>query len=182
VPPEVLVRVNHIRDVRDVPTGARLWIPRKPASRRSAVGRSSTPPRQTGRRATPAVARAGGLRFVWPVKGRLTSRYGRRNGRPHQGIDLAADKGTPIRASEAGKVIHAGRLGAYGKVVIVKHAGHYRTVYAHANRVYVRKGQLVERGQRVAEVGATGRASGPHLHFELRHGETPRDPMLYLRH
>ena len=84
------------------------------------------------------------------------------------------------RASESGRVIHSGRLGDYGNAVIVKHAGYYRTVYAHASRTLVRKGQFVEKGQRIALVGSTGRSTGPHLHFEIRRRETPRDPILYL--
>ena len=123
---------------------------------------------------------AGPLRFTWPVKGRLTSRFGLRGNRPHEGIDLGAPHGTPIYAAEAGRVIHSGRFGAYGKVVILKHAGAYRSLYAHARRLYVEKGDFVERGQRIAEVGATGRATGPHLHFEIRRGEDPHDPLAYL--
>jgi murein DD-endopeptidase MepM/ murein hydrolase activator NlpD len=111
----------------------------------------------------------------------LTSSFGLRGGRPHEGVDLAARKGTSIYASEAGKVIHSGRLGDYGNVVIVKHAGHYRTVYAHASKTLVRKGQFVEKRQKIALVGRTGRATGSHLHFEIRRRESPRDPMLYLR-
>jgi len=77
-------------------------------------------------------------------------------------------------------VIYSGRLGGYGKVVIVKHQGSLRSVYAHASRLFVRRGQLVERGQRLAAVGSTGRATGPHLHFEVRRGERPQDPLRYL--
>ncbi len=76
--------------------------------------------------------------------------------------------------------MHSGRLGDYGQTVIVKHAGHFRTVYAHASRTLVRKGEFVERGQRIALVGTTGRSSGPHLHFEIRRRESPRNPILYL--
>ena len=93
---------------------------------------------------------------------------------------MAAKRGTVIRAAESGKVIHSGRLGAYGKVVIVKHQGDYRSVYAHTSKTHVKKGQFVDRGQKIAEVGSSGRASGPHLHFEIRRKETPEDPMLYL--
>lgn len=85
-----------------------------------------------------------------------------------------------IRASEAGKVIHSGRMRGYGLVVILKHPGNYRSVYAHASKLSVRKGQFVEKGQKIAEVGSTGRSTGPHLHFEIREKETPRNPMVYL--
>ena len=77
-------------------------------------------------------------------------------------------------------MIHCGHLGAYGRVVILKHSGHYRSVYAHAQKTLVEKGDFVERGQKIAKVGSTGRSTGPHLHFEIRHRETPRDPLLYL--
>ncbi len=103
-----------------------------------------------------------------------------RRGRPHEGVDIAAQKGTPIFAAESGRVIFSGRMSGYGKVVIVKHAGRYRSVYAHASRLLVRKGEFVERGQKVAEVGSTGRSTGPHLHFEIRRSETPQNPLAYL--
>lgn len=77
-------------------------------------------------------------------------------------------------------MIHSGRLGAYGKVVILKHAGDYRSVYAHARRLLVRKGQFVEKAQKIAEVGMTGRTTGPHLHFEIRRRDVAMDPLLYL--
>jgi murein DD-endopeptidase MepM/ murein hydrolase activator NlpD len=180
---EALVRANRIRDVTEVPAGARIWIPRSKNSLRRAPSASERQARlsEARNRARADARRAGKLEFRWPMRGgKLTSRFGRRNGRPHEGIDLAASRGTAIRAAEAGKVIHSGGLGAYGRVVIVKHSGYYRSVYAHARRTLVRKGQFVERGQKIAEVGSTGNASGPHLHFEIRRGQTARDPMLYL--
>ena len=86
-----------------------------------------------------------------------------------------------MRAAEAGRVIHSGGgLGDYGKVVIVKHAGRYSTVYAHNRRNRVREGEFVEKGQVIAEVGKTGNASGAHVHFELRRDRRPQDPLLYL--
>ena len=111
--------------------------------------------------ATKQARREARLRFEWPLRGRLTSRFGVRSGRRHEGIDLAAPRGSAVRAAEAGKVIFSGRLGAYGRCVIVKHAGHYRSVYAHATKTLVRKGQFVDRGQKIATVGSTGRATGP---------------------
>lgn len=165
VPAAVIARANGISDVTQISVGQRLYIP--------GTGRRSEAMRRMPHDAA-------GLRFGWPVKGRLTSRFGLRGNRPHEGIDLGAPPGTPIFAAEAGRVIHSGRLGAYGKAVIVKHSGAYRSFYAHARRLFVEKGEFVERGQKIAEVGATGRATGPHLHFEIRRGETPHDPLLYL--
>lgn len=166
VPAAEIARVNGIRDVTELRVGQRLLIP-------GLRGRPDDGSQRTSRYDGP-------LRFGWPVKGRLTSRFGLRGNRPHEGIDLGAPHGTPIHAAEAGRVIHSGRFGAYGKVVILKHAGAYRSVYAHARQLFVEKGDFVERGQKIAEVGATGRATGPHLHFEIRRGETAHDPLVYL--
>ena len=136
---------------------------------------------EAARRLARGAARAQtSLKFAWPVKGRLSSRFGHRRGRPHEGIDIAAAKGTPIYASEAGRVIFSGRMRGYGKVVILKHAGRFRSIYAHASRLLVRKGAFVERGEKIAEVGSTGRSTGPHVHFEIRRSETPQDPLAYL--
>ena len=125
-------------------------------------------------------SREADLRFAWPVRGKLSSRFGRRGGRPHDGVDIATRKGTQVRAAEAGRVIHSGRLGDYGRVVIIKHAGHYSSVYAHNHRNRVKKGEFVERGEVVAEVGSSGNASGPHLHFEIRRQRRPQDPLQLL--
>lgn len=184
VSPDTLVRANGIRDVTDLKVGQRLYIPRRGARLSGSSGQSpsaSIADSQLRKQVREEARLKSKVNFAWPMRRtRLTSRFGRRNGQPHEGIDLAAKQGTPIRAAESGKVIHAGRLGAYGKVVILKHAGDYRTVYAHARKLYVRKGQFVERGQEVAEVGMTGRTTGPHLHFEVRRRDVPKDPLLYL--
>ncbi len=96
-------------------------------------------------------------------------------------IDIRAPRGTLVRAAEAGRVIHSGGgLGAYGKVVIIKHAGRYSTVYAHHDSIRVKKGDFVEKGDVIGTVGATGNASGPHLHFEVRRDRVPDDPLSYL--
>lgn len=179
VPAKVLVQTNQIRDVTELAVGQRLFIPAR-------TGRAKPPPRSASsaelrRRVREEARRGARLSFAWPLsRTKLTSRFGRRKGHPHEGIDLASRQGTTIRAAESGKVIHAGRLGAYGKVVILKHAGNYRSVYAHARRLLVRKGQFVERSQKIAEVGMTGRTSGPHLHFEIRRKDVAKDPLLYL--
>lgn len=170
-----VIDANGIRDVHDVPPGARLWIP----GGRPGVGIPLRPPpaAQPGRHA-PETAPA--LRFAWPLRGRLTSGFGPRGRRPHEGIDIAAPRGTPIRAAEAGRVIYAGRLGSYGNVVVLRHDTRYETVYAHARRLRVRPRRYVDRGEVIAEVGATGNATGPHLHFEVRRDDLPEDPLRYL--
>lgn len=119
--------------------------------------------------------------MAWPVRaGVLSSPFGMRNGTMHQGIDIAAPLGTPIKAADDGVVIFAGQLRGYGNVVILQHDGGYVTVYGHNNRNLVSEGTRVERGQEIAEMGATGRARGSNLHFEVRRDNHPENPMAYL--
>jgi murein DD-endopeptidase MepM/ murein hydrolase activator NlpD len=190
VPTDVLIRSNRIQDVGELKVGQRIYIPRRgEMARRSGTvaKRKATPPVGAGNyselrnRVRAEARRQSKVSFAWPLRRtKLTSRFGRRDGQPHEGIDLRAKQGTSIKAAESGKVIHAGRLGAYGKVVILKHSGSYRSVYAHARKLLVRKGQFVEKSQTIAEVGMTGRTTGPHLHFEIRRKDVPKDPLLYL--
>lgn len=118
--------------------------------------------------------------LVWPVRGRVTSEYGWRWGRMHQGIDIAAPTGTPIVAAKSGVVIQAGRMGGYGNVVIIDHGGGFSTVYAHQSRIGTRTGQSVQQRQIIGYVGSTGHSTGPHLHFETRVNGKAQNPRRYL--
>ena len=120
--------------------------------------------------------------FAWPLaKGTLSSFFGARDSSYHEGIDIRAPSGTPVYSAREGVVIYSGRgIRGYGNVVIIKHPGAFATVYAHNKLNTVRRGDHVKRGGMVARVGATGRATGPHLHFEVRRGELPQDPLMYL--
>ena len=118
--------------------------------------------------------------LIWPVRGRVTSGYGYRWGRMHQGLDIAAPTGTPIRAAKDGRVIFAGTMSGYGNVIIVDHGGGFSTLYAHQSRLGSSKGQSVPQGQVIGYVGSTGRSTGPHLHFETRVGGQARNPRPYL--
>ncbi len=118
--------------------------------------------------------------LAWPVRGVLYARYGRKGSEPHDGIDLSAPEGTPVRTAAPGTVLYAGEQAGYGSIVLVEHAGGLVTLYAHNRDLRVREGQEVREGQVVATVGETGKTSGPHLHFEVRKGGLPVDPLLYL--
>lgn len=120
--------------------------------------------------------------YAWPAKGSVTSNYGRRWGRMHQGIDIAAAVGMPIFASAPGIVVKAGwNSGGYGNLVEIQHSNGSLTRYAHNQRVLVRVGQQVGQGQQIAQMGSTGRSSGPHSHFELHlQGKGVVNPIAYL--
>jgi lipoprotein NlpD len=176
------VRANRIRDVSKMAIGTRLVIPgagrTAPTDAQALAAVSAYPPGAPG--APRGRQRESDLDFHWPLRGKLSSRYGWRRGRSHEGIDIAARPGTKIRAAESGRVTHSGWLAGYGRVVILKHSGKYSSVYAHNRKNLVRKGAFVEKGQVVAEVGSSGRASGPHVHFEIRRDRKAKDPLAYL--
>jgi len=118
--------------------------------------------------------------FIWPVHGVLTSGFGWRWGRMHEGIDLAVSNGTPVVAAAAGTVIVAGWMGGYGNLVVVDHGGGIATAYGHNTSVTGGVGQQVAQGQLIAYSGNTGHSTGPHVHFEVRINGGAVDPMGYL--
>ena len=125
--------------------------------------------------------------FHYPLQARITSPFGPRR-HPifgvrsmHSGIDLAAPRGTAIKASEGGLVIYSGWYGGYGRVVIIDHSKGFSTLYAHMDRIAVKVGDRVRQGETVGYEGATGYATGPHLHFELRSKGKPQNPVIYLK-
>jgi len=131
---------------------------------------------------------------VWPTVGSITSRFGRRvdpfsrstgGDDPffahHSGIDISNGIGTPIQATADGEVTYIGWLGNYGQTVTIRHTPDIETVYGHLHRVYVRLGQKVVRGQQIGTMGETGRATGPHLHYEIRKKGQAINPEPYLR-
>ena len=120
------------------------------------------------------------MAFRWPIVGRVTSEYGPRWGRIHQGIDLAGFTGDPIAAAEGGRVDYAGWIGGYGNTVIISHGGGTSTLYAHMHGFAVSAGSTVKIGQTIGYVGNTGRSFGPHLHFEIRFDSGPVNPRDYL--
>ncbi|MBS3939690.1 MAG: peptidoglycan DD-metalloendopeptidase family protein [Actinobacteria bacterium] len=118
--------------------------------------------------------------YAWAFCGPVTSEYGPRWGRMHQGIDVGGGTGTPIGASKAGRVIFAGWQGGYGNLVLIDHGDGVVTAYAHQNALAVSSGRSVSRGETIGYVGSTGNVTGPHLHQEFRVNGSPVDPRQYL--
>ena len=160
---------------------AKKAIPSKSSSKSSSKKTSAkSSSKKQSAYSAPAV-NGSAVKLSWPTKGTVTSRFGRRGSRMHDGIDIGAKEGTPVYASAAGEVVYSDqRLSGYGKLIIIRHSRDMFTAYAHNQRNLVRKGDRVKSGDVIARVGKTGRASGPHLHFEVRRGSTPVDPLAYL--
>lgn len=118
--------------------------------------------------------------WAWPASGPVTSGFGRRWGRMHEGIDIGAASGAPIWAARDGIVTYTGRMGGYGNLVLIDHGGGIVTAYAHQSRIATSPGARVSAGQRIGSVGSTGNSTGSHLHFEVRVGGSPRNPLRYL--
>lgn len=140
-----------------------------------AVAAAEPPP------AAPPAAHRGGT-FLWPVRGHILENYGTGpDGTHNDGINIAAARGAPVQATDAGVVAYAGNeLRGYGNLVLIKHPNGWISAYAHCDLILVKTGQKVARGQVIARVGSTGNVSEPQLHFELRRGKRPVDPRDYL--
>jgi murein DD-endopeptidase MepM/ murein hydrolase activator NlpD len=120
--------------------------------------------------------------FRWPVRGRVIASYGAKtNGKANDGINLAVPEGTPVKAADDGVVAYAGNeLKGYGNLVLVRHSNGYVTAYAHASELLVKRGDTIKRGQVIAKSGQSGEVASPQLHFEIRKGSTPVDPLQFL--
>lgn len=151
-----LIRVNNIKDHTDIDTGTRLVVPG-------------------------AVMTQG---IVWPLRGKLSSRFGPRGKRYHWGIDIPAPKGTPIKAAADGLVIVSANnlrgYSGYGRLVVIEHGNGIQTLYAHTSKNRVNNGKCIRAGDIIAEVGSTGRSTGNHLHFEVRQNGKAVNPLNYL--
>ena len=120
--------------------------------------------------------------FRWPVRGKVITSYGAKtNGKSNDGINLAVPEGTPVKAAEDGVVAYSGNeLKGYGNLVLVRHSNGYVTAYAHASELMVKRGETIKRGQIIAKSGQSGEVGSPQLHFEIRKGSSPVDPLQFL--
>jgi lipoprotein NlpD len=174
--------VNRLNDTFAITSGSYLFIPG--VERRISIPPAPAPaPEANGSEQNPAAVLEKGPEqlFVWPVEGTLTSTFGMRGSRMHEGIDIAARRESDIRAA-AGGVVKLSGWGPedYGKTVVIIHQEGYETWYAHNASVLVAEGNTVVPGQVIARMGRTGNARGNHLHFEIRKKGSPVDPLQYL--
>ena len=165
-----------------LPRGSTVFIPgARPGGKRLLPEEKGSPQKVASFR--PTAAPAG---FQWPIHGTVISKFGMRNGRPHTGLDIAADEGVPVHAAMAGKVIFSGQMNGYGNVVILDHQNGYFTVYGHNQRNLVKVDRdgaprILHAGETIATVGQTGNASRPHVHFEIRRSNDALDPLTLLQ-
>jgi murein DD-endopeptidase MepM/ murein hydrolase activator NlpD len=188
---EELMDANRIDDPRELKAGELLYVPG--AKERRPVPEYDAPEPEAAPRPAdklvvapekkPAkvvrVGKGSGV-LEWPLRGVLYARFGKKGKEPHDGIDLAAPAGLPVKTAAPGQVLFAGEQKGYGLIVIVEHEGGLITLYAHNRDLRVKTGQKVRAGQVVATVGDSGRTSGPHLHFEVRKDGVSVDPLDFL--
>ncbi|MDR1580239.1 MAG: LysM peptidoglycan-binding domain-containing M23 family metallopeptidase [Synergistaceae bacterium] len=178
--PEAILSANRMTDA-SLKQGASLFLP----GARVAVTESGGKKGAVASRVKNTVSVKKG--FGWPVAGKISSSYGRRrhpvrgNSDFHTGIDIRAPRGRTIVASSAGRVVHAGWMGGYGRTIVISHPGNITTLYGHCSKLLVKVGASVKRGQGIAQVGSTGVATGNHVHFEVRSGGRPMNPITVLR-
>jgi murein DD-endopeptidase MepM/ murein hydrolase activator NlpD len=177
-------KVNPTVDLVSLKAGNEIFLP---GARPEALAEASPAKGKTGKASTAKISGSASRSYRWPVMGKINSPFGWRR-HPitrrqdfHTGLDIKAGRGTVIRSSRDGRVAYAGWMSGYGKVVVVEHSDGQSTLYAHCSSLLVRQGTKVSAGQNIARVGSTGRTTGPHLHFEVRKGNSPVNPLKYLR-
>jgi murein DD-endopeptidase MepM/ murein hydrolase activator NlpD len=162
-----LQRLNSNKQANNLKIGDQIYLPGDTA--RIAFSESLKPSRSIV------------SRFTWPIRGTITSKYGWRDSGFHHGLDIAGNLGDPVQAAAGGVVSCTGYISLYGNTVIIDHSDGKQTLYAHLSQIKVKPGDRVARGSIIATVGSTGRSTGPHLHFEIKQGDTRDDPLAYLR-
>ncbi len=173
---KTVARANRISDPTQIRTGTRLVIPGVERRLKVVPHTSLASIDKSTKRLRPSKGM-----FSWPIRGNISSRFGARGSKSHDGIDIRASRGTAIRSAASGRVVYVSEdFRNYGRIVILKHTKNYYTVYAHNKKNLVRVGQSVPKGKKIATVGRSGNATGNHLHFEIRKGRKVIDPLLYL--
>lgn len=169
---------DYLHEVEGLQRASAALSARIQAAQRAAQARAAPSSGSATAASVPSAPSGAGM--VWPVSGPVTSGFGWRWGRMHEGIDIGAPTGAPIYAAASGTVIYAGWMSGYGQLVVVDHGGSVATAYAHMSTIGAGTGQGVSQGQVIGYVGCTGHCFGSHLHFEVRVGGAAVDPLGYL--
>jgi lipoprotein NlpD len=179
IPLEDLLEINGLKRGQPLKPGRLIYVLGASPQTTAAAANTATsePPAEPA-----AEGEASKAPLRWPLaRPILTSLFGRRWGRDHEGIDMKAPTGTPVLAAADGEVLYAGdKVRGYGNMVVLQHAGDLLTVYAHNSLLLVHVGDRITAGQEISRVGETGHATGPHLHFEVRRKQEPQDPLQFL--
>ncbi|MCP4195871.1 MAG: LysM peptidoglycan-binding domain-containing M23 family metallopeptidase [Proteobacteria bacterium] len=183
--PHAVMELNDLPQNGSLTGRLEIFIPKKGGK---PPGTGAPPATSTARRQTRTLAVAnrcgdnGRPCIDWPVQGTILSTFGPRSNGHHDGIDISAKRGTPVRASLDGTVLYCGNeISGYGNMIIIRHKNGILTVYAHNDKNLVKEGSRVTRGQVVAQVGNSGNSKEMQLHFEVRRNEKPVNPLLYLK-
>nr|QIM10536.1 hypothetical protein PlAlph_4280 [uncultured Alphaproteobacteria bacterium] len=168
---------KHSPSVSTPKTATKPLSARKSATAAKSVKKSASPQKSK------TVSKYRKTKFAWPVRGTIVSKYGTiGKGRANDGINIKAAKGTAVKAADKGTIAYAGNeLKGFGNLILIKHDDGWITAYAHNDKLLVKKGQKVARGEKIATVGTTGGVSTPQLHFETRAGKNPVNPVSYLQ-
>ena len=175
---QLLAELNDIEDPAQIKAGEKLFILGATEQKQVAV-------KNIAANITPPLAPAPEIitdksAFIWPVEGKVISNYGVRNGLRYEGIEIAAVEGTTVRAANNGKVVYDGKLKGYGNIIILKHKGDFKTVYAYNRVNLVTLERDVSKGEAIATVGKSGGSSRSSLHFQVWKGDTSRNPLFFL--
>lgn len=176
---EEIQKANQIADPRTLRAGQTIFLPGADPIAKREPRRDRGEFKHASRGLVADIGRAVGHGFFWPTAGKISSTFGERDGRKHTGVDIPRPKGSPIHAARGGVVIAAGWNGDYGKTVDISHGDGVVTRYAHCSQINVKVGDKVEKGEVIGLVGETGRATGPHLHYEVRIGGRPVNPTKF---
>ena len=181
-----LAKLNNILNVNNIPIGENLKIPKKNEKlvnpkikkkwNREYVNKKKKSLKNI------KIKHKSASKFIWPVKGKLISKYGKsKEGFYNDGINIISQKGAVVISSEDGKVIYSGNeIPGYGNLILIKHSKNWITAYAHLSEVFIEKGNLVKKGEKIGSVGSTGNVRSPQLHFEIRKGKEAVNPLEFL--
>jgi len=171
---QVLAEMNDVDDPAKINVGDQIFIPGAKEVRQVVLDI-----RETASASSPRIITDSST-FIWPVRGKIISKYGVYNGLRYEGIEIAAPEGAPVCAASSGEVIYDGYLKGYGNIVIIKHHNNFKTVYAYNRSNLVPQGRKVSQGETIATVGKGLRTGQPCLHFQVWNGDVSRNPLFLL--